>query len=364
MKMKHSLIALAVAAASSAAVITPAQAGDVKVYGIAQIEINSVSFQTEASDNPATPNACDGSPSVSDGCNGIDLLDNSMGRVGVKASEDLGNGMKGLAKFEFKADTSDNVAGGSNVSLTAREAMVGLKGGWGQFEGGNLKSAYKYAGGVKYDAFVATTLQARGNGGMSGKGKYGDSISLDTLAAYGHNGFLKNQIGYQYGSKGGFSFRATYGIADGFGDYSVNAMFKQDKWEIFVAAVDTGDTQDTGLNESYSAYKAGGALKFGAHKFMLQYEATEFSEDGSESQKPTYIYAAWNMKMGKIKWVVNVGQIDVDDDTSPNSDTTYAALGLYYNMSKTTSVFGGYRMSDADDKSKEDVISIGLKKKF
>ncbi|WP_455199898.1 porin, partial [Kaarinaea lacus] len=189
MKMKHSLIALAVAGATSAAVVTPAQAGDVTVYGIAQVELASVSYQTEASE--ITPGACDGTPSVADGCNGIDILDNSMGRVGVKASEDLGNGMKGLAKFEFKADTADNEAS-TGISLTARESMVGLKAGWGQVEAGRLKSAYKYAGGVKYDAFVATTLQARGNGGMSGKGKYGQSVSLGGLNAYGHNGFLKN----------------------------------------------------------------------------------------------------------------------------------------------------------------------------
>ena len=357
MKMKHSLIALAVAGASSAAVITPAQAGDVTVYGIAQIEVAAVSNQLE------TPGACD-APNTAAGtsCDGLDILDNSMGRVGVKASEDLGNGMKGLAKFEFKADTADNNAG-TGIALTARESMVGLKGGWGQFEAGNLKSAYKYAGGVKYDAFVATTLQARGNGGMSGKGKYGQSIAIPE-AQYGHNGFLQEQLAYQYGSKGGFSLRVTYGLADGGGDYSANAMFKQDKWEAFVAAVGTGDRFNAGGGDEYTAVKAGGAFKFGAHKFMLQYEATEFSDNANPSVKPTYIYAAWNMKMGKIMWVVNVGQIDVDDDTTPNSDTTYAALGLYYNFSKTTSLFGGYRMSDADDDSKEDVISVGLKKKF
>ena len=357
MKMKHSLLALAVAAASSAAVVTPAQAGDVTVYGIAQVEIAAVSNQQETAGACEDPNTAAGTS-----CDGIDVLDNSMGRVGVKASEDLGNGMTGLAKFEFKADTADNNAG-TGIALTARESMVGLKGGWGQFEMGNLKSAYKYAGGVKYDAFVATTLQARGNGGMSGKGKYGQSTAIPD-SQYGHNGFISEQIAYQYGSKAGFSLRATYGIADGRGDYTINAMFKQDKWEAFVAAVGTGDTFNDGGGQEYSAYKAGGAFKFGAHKFMLQYEGTEFKDNANPSQKPTYIFAAWNMKMGKIKWVINYGMLDTDDDTTPNSDTTYAALGMYYNFSKTTSLFGGYRMSDADDDSKEDVISVGLKKKF
>ena len=136
---------------------------------------------------------------------GVDILDNAQGRVGLKAAEDLGDGMTGLAKFEFKADTSDNTTSGSNISLTARESLVGLKAGWGQLELGNLKSAYKYYGGVKYDPFVSTTLEARGNGGMSGSSSYGKSSALGTggplpnvSSAYGHNGFLKQMLGYAF----------------------------------------------------------------------------------------------------------------------------------------------------------------------
>ena len=70
MKMKHSLLALAVGAASSAAVVTPAAAGDVTVYGRAQVEVAAVSWQEEASE--VTPGACDGdNVSVADGCDGM-----------------------------------------------------------------------------------------------------------------------------------------------------------------------------------------------------------------------------------------------------------------------------------------------------
>ena len=326
MKMKHSLIALAVGAASSAAVVTPAAAGDVTVYGRAQVEIAVLSNQQEGT----TCDAPNQGPSTS--CDGIDILDNAQGRVGFKASEDLGHGMKGLAKFEFKADTADN------DTWSARESLVGLKAGWGQVELGNLKSAYKYYGGVKYDPFVSTTLQARGNGGMSGSPKYGKSSAISSIpvntpadpaddpntmsSAYGHNGFLKNQLGYQY-TGGPIKFRVTYGLREGSGDYSLGLMYKVDKWEIFGAAVSTGDVYNDGGNgddlKDFMSYKLGGAFKLGAHKFMAQYEQhSATAESGGEDFEPTHMFLGWNMKMGKNVFVVQGGMYDADDPDSPN----------------------------------------------
>ncbi|WP_455206215.1 porin [Kaarinaea lacus] len=365
MKMKHSLIALAVAGATSAAVVTPAQA-EVTAYGLAQVEIGAVSYQTE---NAACANAAKQDQTVTAGCDGLDVIDNANGRVGLKASEDLGNGMTGMAKFEFKADTADNQTS-SGVSLTARESLVGLKANWGQVELGRLKSAYKYAGGVKYDAFVATLLEARGNGGMSGNSVYTKNLNIPD-GNFGHNGFLPNNIGYEYGGKTGFGVRLTYGAADGDGSITASAMFAQDNWEVFAAMVDTGDLGDSGFGESYSAVKAGGMFKMGAHKFMLQYEQTSLdpgSTVGATKIEPTYIFAAWNMKMGKNTFVVNYGMLDSDETGSPNHDTTYYALGVQHHFTKGTSIFGGYRASDVDDDSyaegKESVFSVGLKQVF
>lgn len=372
MKNKQNLIALAVASVTGAAFVTPALA-DVTAYGIAQVEVTAVSWQKE------TVGGCNNSNQpVYDGtnqCDGVDILDNAQGRVGLKAAEDLGDGMKGLAKFEFKADTSDNTTSGSNISLTAREAMVGLKAGWGQLELGNLKSAYKYYGGVKYDPFVSTTLEARGNGGMSGSSSYGKSSALgngglfpDVSNAYGHNNFLKQMLGYEF-TAGPVKARLTYGLADGRGDYSGGLMFKQDKFELFAALVSTGDTLNDGDGESYESWKLGGAFKIGAHKFMAQYESHKYSIDNQDDIKPAHMFLGWNMKIGKNIFVIQGGQFDGDDfvsttDPTKKIDTTYATLGVIHKFTKLTRIFGGYRMSDADDKSKEDVISIGLRKDF
>jgi len=356
---------------SGAAVVPNVQA-DVTPYGIVQVEVASVSWQQES------VSGCVNNQPVYDGtiqCDGVDVLDNAQGRVGLKAAEDLGSsGLTGLAKFEFQADTSDNTTSSPNISLTAREAMVGLKAGWGQLELGNLKSPYKYYGGVQYDPFVATTLEARGNGGMSGSSSYGKSSALgpggpfpDVSSDYGHNGFLKQMLGYEY-TGGSLKVRIIYGLADGSGDYSGGIMFKKEKYEIFAALVGTGNTLDDGDGESYESWKVGGAFKVGVHKFMAQYEQHKYS-NGTTDSEPTHFFLGWNMTLGNNIFVIQGGQYDGDNTVSaidPNKklDTTYATFGVIHHFTKLTRIFGGYRMSDADDDSKEDVISLGLRKDF
>jgi hypothetical protein len=56
---------------------------------------------------------------------------------------------------------------GRSGDSPGRESMVGLRGGLGTLELGRLETPYKYSGGVKYDPFVATSLEARGAGVLS-----------------------------------------------------------------------------------------------------------------------------------------------------------------------------------------------------
>jgi predicted porin len=343
MKMKSKLIALAVSSAASVAVVAPAFAGDVTVYGRVQVEVGSVSYETE---NPACAAAATNAQTVANGCDGLGVVDNSMGRIGFKASEDLGNGWKGLAKYELKADTANGGVTG------ARESLVGLKGSAVTIELGNLKSAYKYAGGVKYDPFVATTLEARGNGGMSKPG---------VGSQWGHSSFIKNSVGVQGGS-GPIKARLTYAPADGDGDMSLSVMYSQGAIEAFVAMVDSGDQLDTGAvsGNSYSATKIGGAFKSGPHKITLQYEMT----DEDSTSDPTFLFVGYQMKMGKNTFVAQLGQFDADDPTTPNADADMVTLGVIHKMSKMTRIFGGLRQTGIDDKSGDDVISIGVRKDF
>lgn len=325
--MKKSLIAMAVAGAF----IAPSAMADVTVYGLAQAEIYQVKGEASGSEKQRG------------------IIDNANGRVGVKASEDLGNGWKALAKFEFKADTVDNTVGnaGSNASLSGRESMVGLKGSAGQFEAGRLKSAYKYTGGVKYDAFVATALEARDNAGMIG-------------GAYGAGGFLSSSLGY-VNKFGPVKVWATWGPTTSDGTRTLSAAFMDKGIEAFAAVADNG-SPNTG--DHIKNTKVGGSFKTGGHKVMIQLENHEVTDTGGNKTKDKVNYLAYHGKFGMNKFIVQLG--NYKDDAGDKD--SYLALGVRHMLGsmKKTELYAGYRST----KEKiivdggENVITVGMIKKF
>ena len=345
MKMKRSLIAIA-AAGLAGAVVTPAMADGVEAYGLAQVEITSYSNQTEAAGTACdAPTSASGTDSGTDvACDGLLVQDKANGRVGVKASEDLGNGWTGLAKAEFQVDYAN---GGWATSPTnaAREAFVGLKGSGVEIQLGNLKSAYKYTGGVKYDPFVATALEARrDNGGM----RHG---------TYGQGGFLSRSIGVMGGS-GPVKFWVTYAPGENDGMTTASVMFSQDAFEVFVKMAAQGD-RGGATEEKNTAL--GGAYNLGATKIKLQYEMVD--RDFTPSRDETYTFLGVEHKIGKNVIVAQIGMYDADQTTSVN-DTDYMAIGVIHKFTKMTRMWAGFRTSDNDAKSEEDAVSIGLRKDF
>jgi len=363
--MKKTLISLAVAGAF----IAPSAMADVTVYGLAQAELAQIKPQDSNKDST------------------LSLVDNSNGRVGVKASEDLGNGWKGLAKFEFKADTVDNtaqavaasttstctvtgaaeaVAGtpvacsssssttvdpkNNQISLSPRESMVGLKGSAGQFEAGTLKQAYKYMGGVAYDAFVATMMEARGNGGMD-------------KSPWGQGGFHSSSVGYE-NKFGPVKVRLTYGPQTDDSSKTFGVMYEANGIEGFVATSDDGKQKDPAKQTNT---KFGGAYTMGGNKIMLQLEniKNDPGTAGSTAKTDKYTYLAYNGKFGKTNLIFQYATFKKDGDA--DKDLTYMALGAKFNFSKETGLYGGYRNTKAKDVNKaagSSVISVGLIKKF
>jgi len=353
--MKKMLISVAVAGAF----IAPSAMAEVTTYGLVQAELAQTNWKKE------TPNVSE---------NNLNLLDNSNGRLGVKAAEDLGNGWKGLAKLEFKIDTVDNNVDSSKcsvtntvndpggtavgvtvtskctasnkVSLSGRESLVGLKGSAGTFEAGTLKQAYKYMGGVKYDAFVATALEARGNGGMSG-------------GALGQGGFHTAALGYS-NKFGPVKLRVTYSPQTDNSMKTVGVMYEANGIEAFVATADDGKQNDPAKQTNT---KFGGAYKMGGHKVMLQLESIK-NDTGTSNTTDKYTYLAYNGGFGKTNLIFQYGAYK--PDTGNGKDTTYMALGARFNFSKQTALFGGYRSKTVKDTdtSSNSIISVGLIKKF
>lgn len=175
--MKKKLIALAVAGALAAPVVASAQGTNVTIFGRVQAEYSLV-------DSGAPGNHSQGA-----------LQDNARSsRWGLQITEDLGRGLKANARMEMGLNT------GAGSASTPREQWVGLSNNdWGDVKLGRVQSPFKdFAGGMTIDPFAYTTLQANGAGGTMSGGANG--------LGSGANSFVNSAIRFDSAKVEGFSF--------------------------------------------------------------------------------------------------------------------------------------------------------------
>jgi len=363
MAMQHKIFSITFALGVLVPLAAPA---DVTVYGRAQVEIGFVKDASERSDGLS------GDGSKVDGTN---MVDAAQGRIGVKAAEDLSDALLTFAVMEFKVDTADGDAGGkcstqsdgaagsehthdcdsSGVALTPRETNLGIQGRFGTVEFGRIKSPYKYTGGVRYDPFVATTLEARGNGGMS-------------PGSFGHSGFLIDSIGYRSASVGGLIVWFTYNpeteansskcpkCATNGDALSYAVSYGTKDWEAFYAG--NNDSDDEGLGEkSYRAAKYGGMIDVDGHKFKIQYETID-----NKGVDDTYSFLGYEGRNQNNLWVIQLGKFEpgTPSGLAKPKSLDYASLGMIHRASKETRIIAGYRRTT----EQESVFSLGMRKDF
>lgn len=347
--MQKKLISVAVAAAmgtGTAFVAETASADGVTVYGQFRQEIHHQDNGTNK---------------------GIRLDDSgSQSRVGIKASKDLGNGLKAVGVIEWIVElcgvSGGSGGGGPTANLTtgavdlgsggcrqdfatARQQFVGLEGGFGRVAFGRFNGSYKTVGGVAYDAFAATSLQARGQGGMSG-------------GPWTHNGFMDDLIEYKSPKLGMFTFAVQYGLddpqnpagaKDTKGDYNLNAKVGDKNWEIIAAVSHDDGTDDDN-------FKIGGQITFGPVVLSAQFEDVESGTDGK------YAYGQILYKLGKLDLVLNYGQLNAD---AAGADEDHVAAGIRYHLGKKVWTWVGASKRTRDNNPNDiDNFGIGMTMTF
>jgi predicted porin len=286
--------------------------------------------------------------------------------------------------LEFGIETTNNTSSNGG-DIFDRESMIGLKIGKAhQVQFGNLKSPYKYSGGVKYDSFVATTLQARqGSSNVSGIG------GAMSSGARGHGGFIEDSIAYK-GNFGPVSVWAAYSpdeTSQDSGQYaSLGVTAKVSSFQFGVATMSRSSCDSTGTaplctasNGEYSAAKLFGSWSKAGHTVRAQVESTDQdaatgSVTGTEAD---FMYLNYQFKMGKHMIDVAIGEKDQTTTFTTGTpaasyasanDVDWSRLAYAYNFSKTTRVFAG--ITSTDDKGTTtsdndvDVLSVGMTVKF
>ena len=348
--MKKNIIALAVAGVLVAPLAAQA---DVTVSGQLQAEVVSVSSD-------------DGAPRAE----GIYLQDASVygvenshtaSAIFITASEDLGNGMKALAKYGF-----DPLMGNDGSAMgNKRDAYIGLTGGFGTVLAGRMSSPYKTST-VKWDPFLATFMQARGNGGMSA-GATGHGSYLDNVVAYANKFGMATVVA-------AVSFDETDADGDNTTEgnhamtFSVNVPVGP--VEVAVAYLDASDMGADGtVVANYDAQETKVGVKYNAGAITVagQYETRDNGlQGGATADGETFLYLTGSYAMGATTLSASYGQNTETFTVGDDMDHTYAAIGVKHAFSKGTSVYAGYRSTSPDTavSSDESVIGAGMRVKF
>jgi len=312
--MKKNLIALAVASAFAAPV---AMADAPVVYGIANMAVQN----DAAGDSTGT------------------TTDSVASRLGIKGSEDLGNGLKAIYKMEFGLDLAAEKA-----TLQSRNQYVGLAGGFGTVLMGTHDTPLKMS--QPSDLF---------NDGNSDNGKVVNVLHKGGEFRSG------DVIAYVSPSFSGVKLvaAAVEGDADGDGKssvanaYSVAAMYGSTKKGLYLAAAYNGgdgfeDAEEMRLS---AQYKTGGLVANAIYE--------------TQENVGSAIIASAGYKMGKI--MPKIKFADTSETDNSGVDGTVVSVGLNYSLGKKTTAYVEYAMFDEDFAGADAdyaATTIGLQHKF
>lgn len=357
--MKKSILAIAVASMA----VSSAAMADSTVYGNVHLSLNQADNDIDGADNNLA-------------------VSSNTSAIGVKGSEDLGDGLKAIYKVEFgvtigPGPTTDPdgsfITGGESAvgGLTGRDQFVGLKGGFGTIKFGTMSSNYKQMGG-KVDPLYRTPLEGRGKvlGTQSSTlhGGRGMNRGRQThTAQYVSPKFSGIQLVANTTFSG--SNDETSGIGVRWSNKSILVFADYITGRTSLTTVDpvTGDdvatincdTADGCTTEA--ATKIGGKFSAKAFSVAAQYEMAQ-DRTGYDYG---FLAGTFNINSNNAL-IATYGMADFDEAAGQDSqDYTGYALAYNHNMSKMTNVYVGYGAKSHDVDGKDvSMLTAGIKKKF
>lgn len=403
--MNKKLLTLAVAAALTAPAAAMAEA---VLYGDLQVSIDYGSVEgygvkpiTDADGNVIGHEQEDYEGWGLNGGGPIPGKGNRDNQIGLKGSEDLGNGLKAIYHVQFNVQLTEedskkgNAVKGSDNAVSMQKTYIGLAGDWGTFVVGRNDTPM-YTSTEKLDLFSNTMAD------------YNDTVGFDDVRA-------DNAIAYVSPSMAGFQLMAAihaggattagYGEnvnADSLGEaYSVAGMYKNGPFfaalayeslgsELFMnsEASQLGETYPDGtlrdgyVGNDYTKWRIGlGLLNWNGFTLAGIYEEQSDLPNGQiyrnaapEEIQLWQIQAGYAFGNSMVKAMYGSGDRDgkFDDienleDIRDNLEGDYYtwAIGFDHNLSKRTKAYVLYNQRIDDiDYADWDGFSIGMMHHF
>lgn len=339
--MKKSAIALAIAAAM--AVTAGPVAAETTLYGSARVSVDWVD-----------PNVDDeeelGEEDFFDRDDDFWEVTNNSSRLGVRGSEDLGNGLSAIYQYEFGVD----VTGGSNYFNSNRPRWVGLKGdSWGAITLGTQWTPY-YNNSVGY-------LDQFNSGRSFAYYLRGENIpDIRTGRAEFRRG---ESLVYTTPNWGGFDAQVMLTMDGPDGESDV------DQWELGAKYNNAGFFAGAGYigDEVTNDDQYAIALGYSTDVFGVGFAWQNYDpSDDTESETPATKIDAYAVQ-GSYTFGNNIIRgTYARGDAKDLEDVDYWEVGYQHNLSKRTRLWVEYIGSDDDNPGgiESDAVSIGMRHDF
>jgi predicted porin len=326
--MKKSLIALAVLAASGAALAQ----SSVQVYGIVDAWVGSERLQVD------NGNGLQGVRQTLLGSGGI-----SGSRFGFKGTEDLGGGLKAnfLLEQGFSIDDGKAAEVGKQFS---RQAYVGFSGGFGEVKLGKIWTAYDDISGATNSAFDSAF-----------------SATAKVFASGLYNPNPNNGLYYATPSFGGFSGALSYALGE---DKSATqsaskvwaAHVKYEEGPIFAGLAYQREDDGIPGNDAIKFTRLNGSYDFGVVKALASYGRVTAGND-----KTNEYHLGADVPLGgnlTLSGGYAYSKLKVAGASSGKARGIGIALG--YNLSKRTMAYAGVNNSKWEDSTGQTVLKYNL----
>lgn len=334
--MQKKIIALAIASALTVPAVAMADSvGNVAMYGQINVSADRISSG--------------GSPSINS-----NRLTNNSSRLGVRGSEDLGDGLAGIFQAEGGVDATN---GGTTSSYGFnRNTFLGLKSAdFGTALAGNYDSAYKTS--TRGLDLFADIIAA-------------DNEGLDTVALMGssHDVRRNNSLNYMSPSMGGFGVNASLAQAQLGTGSSVSLAGTYDMDGLMATlAYDKTKAQTVGALEG-KAIKLGGSYAIDAFKLNAVVEKAT-STLATVDTKGTNVYLGGQYSLSAADAIKLAYTKRGNTAVSPAADNNAKQVTLGYDhamgANKRTTVYGLYnKVTQAGVAADPSTVSVGLKHAF
>lgn len=327
--MKKSLVALAVLAASGAAMAQ----SSVTLYGIADVWVGSVEVDNGTTSTSTTT-------MVSGGV--------STSRWGMKGSEDLGGGLKAEFTFEQAVNVDDGAAAGFT-----RHAWVGLAGGFGAVRMGKTSTPYDDFGASSDAAFDSDLAP----------------MNLGGFASTKYVGKTSNTIKYVSPTMSGFTGAVSYALDEDVATAaSVTSLGLSYAAGPLAAQVVYQSEDMSSKADEQTFFRVGASYNFGMA--TVKGIVAKVSDFGYASGADVDEFQIGLDFPISANLVLSGSYANADYNTQAGGKEVGGfGVALAYIMSKRTTLYGGFGMVTTDyDAATPDVdvtaIAVGVKHTF